>query len=156
MNALDEIFGTSPDAESGGGISLNYGPAGRFVIHRAGGSNRRYSKLMEAKLKPYTRQIQTNTMDEDVFREIQIEVFAKTIIIDWEGVPDDDGGAREYTTENVIDVLTRYPDLFADIRKAADDRSLFLANAQKVVEGNSQAASAGKSSGARKRPGSKA
>ena len=157
MNALDELFGASADLESGAGIVLNYGAAGSFTIHRAGGSNRRFEMRREALLKPYTRQLQTNTMDDAVAQDIFVKLYAETVIVDWSGVPNEDGtGEREFTKENVAEVLTRYPDLFADIRIAASDRSLFLAKNQQVIEGNSQAPSGGKSGGARKRIGSKA
>ena len=154
MNALDEIFGTSPDAESGAGVVLDYGRAGKFTIHRAGGSNRKFEKRREALMKPYTRQIQTNTMDDDVAKKLFAQLYAETVVVGWNGVPGDDGADRAFTVEHVTEVLIRYPDLFADIRAAANDRSLFLADAQEAAVGNSPKASAGTSSGANKPSGS--
>lgn len=134
--SLYAAFQTSENSEKGEGIVLNYGDYGKFRIHRAGGANRRFGTLFQAKMKPYTRQLQTDTMDEDLAREISIEVYAKTVVIGWEGVVGRDGDELPFSEENCVQLLTDLPDLFRDIQAAAQDRSLFLAEAQKAAEGN--------------------
>jgi hypothetical protein len=129
-------FQTDTDAETGEGVVLNYGELGKIRIHRAGGRNRRFTNLRQAKFKPYTRQLQNDTMDEDVARAIAIEVYAKTVIVGWDGVKGRDGNYLPFNEENVITLMTDLPDLFRDVQAAADDRSLFLADADKAAEGN--------------------
>lgn len=151
---LYETFGTSKDAESGRGIVLRYGPETSITIHRAGGTNQRFLKRYEAKMKPYTRQIQTNTMDEELSRRLTAELYADAVIIGWEGVQDAEGKPIEFSVENATKLLLDLPDLFNDIRSAANDRALFKADADEAATGNSPTASAGTSAGASNTTGS--
>ena len=110
------------------GTASNGGVIG-IKIARAGGSNAAYQRVLERKLKPYRRQLQTDTMDNKVAERILIEVFAETVVVGWENVEDAKGKQLEYNVENVIKVLTDLPDLFADIQKAASDAALFRKDA---------------------------
>lgn len=154
MTSFYDKFKTDENAEKGAGVTLNYGEMGKIIIHRAGGSNRKFANLLEKRMKPYTRQMQAGTMDEDLARSIMVEVYAKTVIIGWDGVKDRDGSELPFTEENVIRLMTDLPDLFRDIQSAAGDRSLFLADAQEAAEGNSPTPSAGASGGEVRKNGS--
>lgn len=134
--SLYDKFATSKDAEQGTGIVLDYGDAGKITIHRAGGANRRFKDYTSAKLKPFTRQINAGTMDEEVSRKLTADIYAKTVIVGWEGVTGPDGEELEFTVENVTQVLLDLPDLFDDIQRAAQDASLFRAAVNEEVEGN--------------------
>ncbi|MCQ8781722.1 hypothetical protein [Mangrovibrevibacter kandeliae] len=133
---LYEQFSTDQDAESGRGISLRYGEGINITIHRAGGANRKFLRRYEAKTKPYTRQIQNGTMDEEVSRQLMAELYAETVIVGWEGVTDREGNPLQFNVENATKLLLDLPELFRDIQGAAQDRSLFLADAAEAVEGN--------------------
>ena len=145
---LYETFATDKDAENGKGIVLRYGEKTSISIHRAGGANQRFLKRYEAKMKPYTRQVQTNTMDEELSRRLTAELYAETVLVGWEGVTDEAGNPLEFNVENATKVLLDLPDLFNDIRSAANDRTLFRAEAQEAAVGNSLTASGGSSAGA--------
>lgn len=145
---LYEKFGTDADAEAGQGIKISYGANTSFTIHRAGGANKRFQRRFEAKMKPYTRQIQQNTMDEDVAKQIFAEIYAETVVVAWEGVTDRDGNPLPFTYDNAVKLFLDLPDLFRDIQAAAQDRSLFLADAQDAAVGNSPTLSDGTSGGA--------
>lgn len=131
-----DLFKTDEKMEAEQGITLDYGDF-KIQIARAGGSNKRYSKLLNKKLRPHRRRLETDTMEEETARKIMIETFASSIIIGWEskdeegkfvvGIHDEDGAIIEYNKQNVFDTLVKLPDLFRDIQIQADKVSLFRA-----------------------------
>ena len=118
-----ELFKTDEDIENKG-VSLNYGNF-KIVVARAGGSNKKYLNLLEAKLRPYRRQIQTGTLDQETDVRVLAEVYAETVVLGWEGVTNEDGESIPFTKPNIIKLLTELPDLFADLRAQANNVSLF-------------------------------
>lgn len=129
-------FKTDENIENSEGITLDYGKAGKFKIHRAGGANQRFRNYAQAKFKPYTRQIQQGTLDDDVANELNADIFAKTVVIGWEGVTGKDGQDLPFTVDNCKQLLIDLPDLFVDIQKAAQDASLFRKQMIEEVVGN--------------------
>lgn len=151
--SMYKTFETNPTLEKSG-IILNYGDF-RVTIARAGGANKRYSKVLEARTKPYRRAIQMEAMDNDRAAAIFKRVYAETIILDWEtggytdqdgnfivasvsevpdglehtfkqGIENPEGGdLLPFTVENVEAVLTRLNDLFLDIKEQAEKSVLF-------------------------------
>lgn len=127
MTSFYDTFSTDKDLEAGKGVTLDYGAAGSITIHRAGGANRKFLTTMDAKLKPYRRQIQAKTMDDSVADRLMAEIYADSIIVGWKGVKDASGKALSYTRDNVIKVLTDLPELFNDIK----EQSSIVANFRK-------------------------
>lgn len=136
MAGTYKAFETDKTVENEEGITLDYGEAGKFKIHRAGGANQRFKNYATAKTKPYTRQMQQNTLDEAVATELQADIFAKTVVVGWEGVTGRDGKELPYNFENCKQLLLDLPDLFADIQKAAQDASLFRKQIIDDIVGN--------------------
>jgi hypothetical protein len=131
--SLYSQFATDTNQEKDG-IFLQYGTNSkglpvRIKIARAGGSNARFAKILERETKPYRRQIQMETLDEETGQIIQRRVYAKAVILGWENVEDKAGVAIPFTEENVIKVLTDLPDLFIDIRECAAKAALFRSDA---------------------------
>lgn len=120
-------FKTDADLEAGAGVDLDYGEAGTITIHRAGGDNKKFSKVLAAKMKPYRRQLQNGTMDDEVAERLMAEVYAEAVIIGWEGVKDEKGKTLPYSKENVVKLLTDLPELFKDIQ----DQASTIANFRK-------------------------
>ena len=99
------------------GILLEYGfsKSGKPItirIARAGGGNSAFTKRMEAKVKPYRRQIQTETIDTAIVEKLLREVYAETVVLGWENVEDADGNPLDFTAANCIK-------LFEDLHAAA-------------------------------------
>lgn len=117
-------FKTNKQWESDQGVNIDYGKE-KFRILRAGRSNRRYSDILNKRLRPYQRQLADGTLDPAIGEKIMIEVYADTIIIGWEGVCDEHGNYLEFNRDNVIRILTDLPDLFADIQEQAGRLSTF-------------------------------
>lgn len=130
------LFGTDEDVEKDG-LWLDYSSKFRIKIARAGGSNRKFSQLLDAKLKPYKRLIDMDKMDEEVLKNVLIDVFASTVVLDWKGVTDRAGKAMAFNKENVIKLFNDLPDLFADVRKSAMNASLFRKELAEAEAGNS-------------------
>lgn len=126
---LFKQYGTNKDMEKAG-IILDYGLNSKgkpiFIkIARAGGANQQFAKCLDRKTKPYRRQIQSETLDEEIGARIQREVYAESVILSWSGVEDADGNEIPFNRENCEKLLTDLPDLFTDIREAAGKIVLF-------------------------------
>lgn len=126
---LYQQFKTNDNLETQG-ILLEYGTNSQgnpicIRIARAGGANRAFEKLIEAKVKPFRRQIQNDIMETALQEKIILEVYANTIILGWENVEDENGQPLEFSVPACIKLLTDLPDLFRDIQEQSQRASLF-------------------------------
>jgi hypothetical protein len=128
------LFKTNPELEQSG-IELDYGNF-KITIARAGGANKKFAKLLEARSKPYKRAIQTETMDIERANDLIREVYAEAVILNWEtkindvfveGIedPEDSSKTIPATKENIVRTLRLLPDLFVDIQEQATKAALF-------------------------------
>jgi hypothetical protein len=133
------IFKTDEKVEVDG-VILDYGDF-RVKIARAGGSNKRFGKILSDRLKPYKRQMEMDAMDDDVARGIMIETYVDTIILEMEvkdvpnstpettvytqGILDPAGEVLEYNRTNAIQFFKNLPELFRDVQSQANQVSLF-------------------------------
>lgn len=137
--SLYKSFGTDTSLEKTG-ILLEYGNNSKgkpiaIRIARAGGANKRYENVLDVRLKPYRRQLQTETMPKDLQEKLLMEVYAETVVLGWENVEDESGNELEFTKENVIKVFTDLPDLYEDIKTQSIRAALFR---QGVLEEDSK------------------
>lgn len=126
-------FGTDSKKESEG-VRIEYGEnkdgtIPTVIIRRAGRSNSKYSKALEAATRPYRRQIELGTMSEDKAEKIFKGVFVDTVIIGWENIQDNKGVNIPFTKENAMDVFEKLPEWYADLQKQAGDLSNFRSDA---------------------------
>lgn len=131
QRSIYDVFSTEATREKSG-TWLDYGKAGRFLIARAGGANKRFTQVMIAKMKPYRRVLQAkqNNPDAqalDLLRSIQEEVYAETIVLGWEGVKDVLGEEIPYSKEAARKLFKDLPALFDEIAQFANDLSNFQA-----------------------------
>ena len=127
--SLYKQFATDKNVERDGDV-LSYGKNSKnkdinIRIARAGGANIRYTKLLEAAIKPYRRQLQNETMDNGVAEDITMRVYAQSVVLGWEGVEDENGNDMEFTVENCMKLFKDLPDLWADIQSQATRAALF-------------------------------
>jgi hypothetical protein len=120
---LYAMFATDTSLEKTG-IELQYGSI-VIRIARAGGGNAKFNRVLEAKVKPVRRMIQTETLPPDQLEALMREVYADSVILGWSGVTDAEGKTLEFTKPNVIKVLSELPDLFEDIKAQANKAALF-------------------------------
>jgi hypothetical protein len=142
MSSLYKQFETDQELESKG-IVINYGKNSRgenidIRIARAGGQNTRFQKVAEQVLKPYRRQIANESVDNAVLEDLMRTVYARSVILGWSGVDDKEGEPLPFTEENVVKLLRDLPNLFADIREAAEKQTLFRRLALEDEAKNSQ------------------
>lgn len=140
MTGLYSQFTTDTKLEREG-ILLEYGTArnGQPItirIARAGGANAQYLKRMEALVKPYRRQIQTETIDGKVVEKLIRQVYAETVVLGWENVEDRDGNPLPYSRDNCLKLFDDLPDLFLDIQEQAQRAALFRAELREADAGN--------------------
>lgn len=64
------------------GIDLDYGDF-KVRIARAGGSNQRFARLFEQKMKPVRRAVQTETLENNRAEALLYEVYAEGIVLEW-------------------------------------------------------------------------
>lgn len=135
-----KLFDTDPALEQAG-IIVNYGDEAWFKIARSGGGNKRYLTQIGERLKPFRRQIQTETMDEKVADRIVMEVFVDTVLLGWgsyakgdEGeqvaqpwIEDRDGAHLDFSRDNALKVLTDLPELFRELRAESERLANFIA-----------------------------
>lgn len=137
-------FKTDQKAEQEG-IILDYGDF-RVTVSRAGGSNKKYLQLLETRVRPFQRAIQAGTFDNERSQELLKDVYASTVIRDWEvkvgtewqqGIENPDGGPPlVFSRENILLTFNNLPDLFADIMEQAGKAVLFRLALREEAAGN--------------------
>lgn len=127
MQSIYDLFATDPKAEAGEGLVLDYGAFGRITIRRAGGANRAFARTLEARLRPYRRQMQAGTLDEAVAERLLAEVYAETVLLGWEGIRGRDGQEIAFSASAAAKLLTDLPELFRDIQEQAQKAANFRA-----------------------------
>ncbi len=135
MTSLQQLYATDESKEAEGfwheitdTISIR--------MARAGGMNSRFAKALEQKIRPHRRKIENEDMDITLANTIMREVFAETVVMDWKGVNDDEGKPLPCTKENVLNILTELPDLFAELREVAGRQANFRATTAEEDLGN--------------------
>lgn len=127
--SLYKLYRSDKDLERQG-VWLNFGENSdgqeiRVKVARVGGSNHRYAKAMERATRPHRRAIAAGTLSDAQSRRIFYEVYADTILLDWEGVQGPDDKPLPYNRENVLKVFNDLPDFFNVIREQAEQLSNF-------------------------------
>jgi hypothetical protein len=147
---LYEQFKTDGNVEKTG-VLLEYGNNSQGLpicirIARAGGSNERFAKRLEAVVKPYRRQIQTETIATEQVTKLMRKVYAETVVLGWENVelmdknPDGSPAGtfspREFSVEACLELFEDLPDLYQDIVEQAQRAALFRAEIREADAGN--------------------
>lgn len=120
-----ETYVTDKDREASTGIWFKFPEGRRFLCLRAGGSNRKFLRAFQTAIKPYRRQMDRGTMDPDKSDEIMREVYARTVILDWDGIKDSAGQAVPFSTPNVVEFMSAFPELFNDLVTLCSDAAQF-------------------------------
>lgn len=132
MSNLYEQFKTDEQLEKTG-VEVDYGEF-KVTLARAGGANKKFAKLLEAKTKPFKRAIQTETMDAQKALDILREVYSEAVILKWEtkvdgkwktGIETEDGEIIPSTPKNINETLAKLPDLFAEIQDQAGKSAIY-------------------------------
>jgi hypothetical protein len=127
-----DVFETDEDLETTG-IWLDYGDF-RVRIASAGQGNKKYVKYAEKALKPVRKAMQAGALSNERSLAIMSDIYAKTIVLDWEvlvdgkmvkGIEQRDGSIAPFNYENVRQVFLDLPNLFLDIQEQANSIANF-------------------------------
>lgn len=130
-------FATNKDQERKGKLTLIPGCGDtKFLLARVGQANTAYVQLMQKLYKRNKQVIDSGGQAaKDKNDEVMAEVFARTILLGWEGTISFKGKQVPYSYETAKEML-----LLSDFREAvaavAEGRELFLAEEQAESEGN--------------------
>lgn len=118
------------------GIIWSLGPNSKgdpmgIRLARAGGGNSAYQRVWDAVTKPYRRQLQLGTLDKALERQLQIEIYVKSVIKDFENLEDAEGNPLEFNEENATQLFLDLPELFEELVVQANNFSLFR---QEILE----------------------
>ena len=127
------------------GVEVDYGSL-RVTLARAGGANKKYEKLLDAKSKPHRRAMKAETMDNDVAIGIMRDVYAEAIIMHWEsknakgewevGIeakpkkPGDPIKVLPFIRDNVVQAMIDLPELLSWFKEDAEKLALYLVQYQ--------------------------
>ena len=125
---LRKMFETVPSLEEQG-VVLNYAPGVEILVARAGGSNKKFNRVITRLSKPHRRAIEAEILDEAIGNALLVDAYVTAIIKGWKGITKDlithnSADAEEelpFTKENVASLLTEQPNLFTDIQKVAEN-----------------------------------
>lgn len=130
-----DLFETSEDLEAGQGVTIEY-PGFAITIHRAGGSNKRYARVLAENMKPYRSRFERGLLDNETSVGILVKSFAQGVIVGWSGVKDKTGKNMKFNVENCIKLLTDLPDLYEDLKDQAESAKTFRGEQEALEEKN--------------------
>jgi len=142
-NPLRRIYETDKNVEREG-VVVEYSPGVEIKLARAGGANKKFSKVLTRLSRPHRRAIQTNTIDEKILTDMFITAYAQAIVLSWKGFTKDlitheDADAEtelDFNQENVEAVFHEQPNLFQDVQATADNIAIFRAEILEQDSGN--------------------
>lgn len=137
--SLYEQYDTNRNKEKDG-VWFNFGPGEngdiRIKIARAGGSNKKFLRVVDRVTRPHRRAIDTEKIDPELLTRLNCEALAESVVLDWENVTDRDGNSLPCTKANVEKILMDLPDLYRDIMKFSQDMKNYQDAAVEVEKGN--------------------
>lgn len=139
-----DTFQTDPDMESKG-VIVDYGDF-RVRLTHAGQGNVRYVKYAEKMMKPVRRAMESGALGNERSLSIMSEIYAKTIIVDWQvrdgidkwktGIEGQNGEILPFNEENVLLTLKALPNLFLDLQQQASSMANFRRGELENESGN--------------------
>jgi len=127
MTSAYSLFKTSSDLEKKG-VKLEYTEDMYFIIARAGGENKEYSRVLESLLRPYESQVRSGIMPNELAEKLFKEVYARSIVKNWgskkygEGkIEGENGKEFSFSVENCIKLFNDLPLLFQEIKDFSEN-----------------------------------
>ena len=138
-----DVFETDEDLETSG-IWIDYGDF-RVKIASAGQGNKKFVKYAEKAFKPVRKAMQAGALSNERSLAIMSDIYAKTIVIDWEvkkdgefvkGIEQRNGEIAAVNYEIIKQVFIDLPNLFMDIQEQANSISNFRKEELEEDSGN--------------------
>lgn len=129
---LYDLFDSDRNLEKVG-VWVEVGSA-RFKCRRAGGANDDYINLAAKKIRPFAQAIQDDVLPREMGDDLMAEVYAETIVLDWENVTDRQGGQIPFSKEACVALFKELPNVFALVRAQADRAGNFRDQAKAIAK----------------------
>ena len=136
MSNLYAQYETSDKFEKDG-VDLEVSEGVRFRVARSGGQNKKYQQILAKLMKPYQRQFDQGTLDNDKAGNIMQLAFIKGCLLGWEGVTDRNDKPMEFNEGNALKLFGDLPDLFAQLQEQAGKVSNYRIEDIEEAAGNS-------------------
>lgn len=125
-------FKTDSESEKNG-IDIDFGDGVGIKVARAHTSNPKYVDAIKEFFGDKTKtELQSTNTEKSL--KLLAEIYAKSVVLDWWGVTDENGVEMPCTKENVKKLFLDLPDLFEKIRDMASDHENFLAAKKQAFE----------------------
>lgn len=102
------------------GVVLDFGGP-KFKVRRAGGSNRKYAAVFNAKMRPHAQALARGALGEEKGRDLLIDIFFDAVMLDWQNVTDENGEPMEYNRANFTKLMKDLPDFWATLREETQE-----------------------------------
>ncbi len=120
---LDKFFKTNPDLEKNG-VWFEISDEIAFLVRPFKSTNPRFKAAMANHYKPFARQMDMGTLEQDKAFEVSLKLFLDVCLVDWRGVEIDDK-PTEYNKENALKFFKALPELFDTLWNYAKDFSSY-------------------------------
>ncbi|MBW7990050.1 MAG: hypothetical protein FVQ84_08555 [Planctomycetes bacterium] len=117
------------------GVWIQY--ADDFWVKLARLDNKKATKLLRKLEKPYKRQIRLGTISDDVQKKNIIQLVARTVLLEWRGLENDDGSPDLFSKERAEERLSESKDFLKDVLQMSQEPANFRKELQEDAEGNS-------------------
>lgn len=126
MSKLYQFYQTNPEKEAEGidvplSITNDDGTVPTFKLARMGGDNFSFQTISEEMMRPFQREIMAGFMDKKALRDLNIEIFCRTILKGWKNVPGKNNEPLSYTMDNAVRLLKELPQLYIELSNYSAD-----------------------------------
>jgi hypothetical protein len=143
-------FKTSTNLETAG-VWLDF-PTFRILIARAGGTNKKFLKLLQRITKPHNAQIASGRIDPALVTSLSAQAYAEACVLDWNvlsdekdkkgddvwlrGIHAEDGSVITFSAESVRKTILALPALFERIQNHASAYDTYLDSIEDQIAKN--------------------
>lgn len=90
-----------------------------FLLAHAGRSNPDWLVAHERETAPFRKQMELDVLSREDDFKITLGVFTSAILLDWDGVDDEQGNPIPYSKKAAEKLFTEFPELMQDLRAFA-------------------------------------
>jgi len=123
MPRFDKLFGFD-ETKSENGVWVDVPDGGRLKLGMIG--SHAYNQALDKHIKRYRNLIRaTGNLTVEQNTAVTIQVYADSVLLDWDGYEDEHGQPLKCTRDNKVKMLTKYPNFRTLIESYAGDRDIF-------------------------------
>lgn len=128
-------FRTDPDKETEG-VWFDFAEGIRFKVARW--NNPKFRQLVEKLARPHARTFRRSGRRGEMWESIVKQAAARTILLDWENVEDDNGKPLKYSPDEALRVFEdpALKAIYEFVVETAIDESAYLQEDQEDAEKN--------------------